>query len=92
MPAQEGGAARRDRAQRQHLDPSEPVRVVIRVAMSTHDVREGEVNGRDRGRRPCGDGTHGVTVAARRGDPRDPAVTRARSAYVVSAESIWSWY
>src|SRR6266852_4230059 len=48
-PAQEGGTARRDRAQGQRLDPCEPMRVTIGVAMGTHDV--GEAEGGDRGRR-----------------------------------------
>ena len=60
MPAQEGGAARRDRAQRQRLDPREAMRAAIRVAVSPHDVGEGEAEGRDRGRRLGGDRTHGA--------------------------------
>ena len=58
MPAQEGGAARRDRTQRQRLDPREPMRATIGVAVGAHEVGEGEAEGRDRGRRPGGDGTH----------------------------------
>jgi hypothetical protein len=60
MPAQEGGAACRDRAQRQRLDRREPVRAAVRVAVGAHEVREGEAEGRDRGRRRCDDGTHGL--------------------------------
>ena len=60
MPAQQGGVASRDRAQRQRLDRREPMRVAIRIAVGTHKVREGEADRRDRGRRPGGDGTHGV--------------------------------
>lgn len=51
-PAEEGGAARRDRAQRERLDPREPMSTAIRGAVGTHDVGEGETKGRNRGRRP----------------------------------------
>ena len=61
-PAQEGGAARRDRAQRHRLDPREPMRAAIGVAMRTHEVGEGEAKGRDRGRRLDSDGTHGLRL------------------------------
>ena len=51
-PAQQGGAARRDRAERPRLNRREPMRVAIGVAVGTHEVGEGEAEGRDRGRRP----------------------------------------
>ena len=59
-PAQPGGAARRDRAQSAGLHLREPMCAAIRVAVGTHEVREGETDRRDRGRRPGGDGTHGL--------------------------------
>jgi hypothetical protein len=60
MPAQQSGAARRDRAQCEDLNGREPMRAAIRVAMGTHDLREGQADRRDRGHRLGGDGTHGL--------------------------------
>ena len=60
MPAQESGAAGRDRAERQPLDRREPMRAPIGVAMGPHEVRKREADRRDHGRRLCGDGTHGL--------------------------------
>ena len=57
-PAQQGGAARRDREQGSSLDVREPMRAAIGVAMDTHDVAERETRRRDRRRRAGGDGTH----------------------------------
>ena len=65
MPAQEGGAARRDRAQRQRLDRRESMRAAIGIAVGAHEVGEGEAERRDRGRRLCGDDTHGVLPCSR---------------------------
>ena len=59
-PAQEGGPARRDRAQCLHLDRREPMRAAISVTVGAHDLGEGQAQGRDRSRRPGGDGTHGL--------------------------------
>ena len=81
-PAQQGGAARRDRAEDDELHRREPMRATIGVAVGADDLCEGEPEGRDRSRRLCGDDTHRVTARARRVDPRDPAVNRARSACV----------
>ena len=60
MPAQQRGAARRDRAERQPLDRREPMRAPIGVAMGPHDVPQREADRRDRGRRLYGDGTPGL--------------------------------
>jgi len=51
-PAQQGGAAGRDRAERRRLHGREPMRTAIGVAVGAHEVGEGEAERRDRGRRP----------------------------------------
>jgi hypothetical protein len=61
MPAQDGGAAGRDRPERPMLDRREAVRATIRVAVRPHNVREFQ-SGRDaRARRALRHGAHGVS-------------------------------
>ena len=81
-PAQKGGAAGRDRAQRPMLYRREPVRLAKRIAMGAHDLREREPAGREGRHRLYGDGTHrlpleGVKRSSRSsGDPGATCVCR----------------
>jgi hypothetical protein len=62
MPAENGGAAGRDRPERHVLDLREAVRATIPVAVRSQDVRELEPRPDARDRRALGHGAHGLPL------------------------------
>ena len=63
MAAERGGAAARNRSERDGLDLGEPVRASIRVSVCTHNVRQFQPRRRDAATVPRGVTVHTVRPA-----------------------------